>query len=56
MSADGQGTKRRRKIAENYNCMPEYGARALQTTDETTDRQTTDRQTDGRQQIANHVR
>jgi len=52
MSADGQGTKCRRNIEEKFQ-LPEYGARALQTTDDKqTDRQT-DRQTDGRQQIAN---
>jgi len=44
MSMDGQGTKRRRKIAENYNC--------LRVTD---DRRQTDRQRDG-QATANSER
>jgi len=39
MSADGQGTKCRRNIAEKFNRLS-IGERALQTTD--------DRQTDGR--------
>jgi len=39
MSADDQGTKRRRKLAEN---LAEYGAQTLQT-----DRQTDHRQRDG---------
>ena len=39
---DGQGTKWRRNIADNFNRL---SARTLQTTDR---RQTTDRQTDGR--------
>jgi len=37
---DGQGTKRRRKIAENYNCLSRVHKRYRQTTDR--------RQTDGR--------
>jgi len=37
MSTDGQGTKRRRKIAENYNCLTRVHERYR-------------RQTDGRQQ------
>jgi len=38
MSVDGQGTKRRRKIAEIYNCLSRVHERYTQT----------DRQTDGR--------
>jgi len=45
MSADGEGTKRRREIAKNYNCLSSVHERYR--------RQTTDRQTDGRQQIVN---
>jgi len=45
MSMDGQGTKRRRKIAENFNLLSRVPERYR--------RQTTDRQTDGRQHIAN---
>jgi len=41
---DGQGTKRRRKIAEIYNRLSRVHERY---------RQTDDRQTNGRQQIAN---
>jgi len=44
MSTDGQGTKRRRKIAEIYNRLSRVHERYGQTDD---------RQTDGRQQIAN---
>jgi len=33
MSTDGQGTKRRRKIAENYNCLSRVHERYRQTTD-----------------------
>jgi len=40
MSTDGQGTKRRRNIAENFNRLSRVHERY---------RQTTDRQTDGRQ-------
>jgi len=49
MSTDGQGTKRRRKIVENFSCLSRVQERYRRTTD----RQTDDRQTDGRQQIAN---
>jgi len=34
---DGQGTKRRRKIAENYNCLSRVHERYRQTTDRQTD-------------------
>jgi len=45
MLVGGQGTKWRSNIAENFNRLPEYGARTLQTADDrqTDDRQTTDR-------------
>jgi len=46
MSADGQGTKRRGNIAENYNRLSRVHERYRQTTD-----RQTDRQTDGRQHI-----
>ena len=50
MSADGQGTKWRRNIAENFNRLSRVHQRYRQTTD----RQTTDRrQTDRRWHIAN---
>jgi len=42
MSADGQGTKRRRKIAENYNRLSSVHTSV---TDRQTNRQTTDRRT-----------
>jgi len=45
MSADGQGTKCRRNIAENYNRLSRVHERYRQTTDR--------RKTDGRQHIAN---
>jgi len=44
MSTDGQGTKFRRNIAENFNHLSTAHKRY---------RRQTDRQTDGRQQIAN---
>jgi len=50
MSTDGQGTKRRRNIAENFNRLSRV--RERYTDRQTTERQT-DRQTDGRQHIAN---
>ena len=43
---DGQGTKRRRKIAEIYNHLSRVHERYRQT-----DRQTDDRETDGRQHV-----
>jgi len=33
MSADGQGTKRRRKITENYNCLSRWHERYRRQTD-----------------------
>jgi len=44
MSTDGQGTKSRRNIAENFNRLSRVHERY---------RQTDRRQTDGRQQLAN---
>jgi len=49
MSTDGQGTKCRRNIAENFNRLSRNYERYRQTDRQTTD----DRQTDGRQHIAN---
>jgi len=46
---DGQGTKWRRNIAENFNRLSRAHERYRQTTDRQTDR----RQTDGRRHIAN---
>jgi len=37
MSADGQGTKRRGKIAENYNCLSRVHERYRGQTDRRTD-------------------
>jgi len=34
MSTDGQGTKRRRKITENYNCLSRVHERYRRQTDE----------------------
>jgi len=48
MSMDGQGTKWRRKIAENFDVLSRVHERCRQTDD-----RQTDRQTDGRQHIAN---
>ena len=49
MSMDGQGTKNRRNIAENFNCLSRAHERYRQTTDRQTDKQTDRRQTtDGR--------
>jgi len=45
MSKDGQGTKCRRKIAENYNSLSRVHERYRQTDRQTNDRQTTDRRT-----------
>ena len=44
MSTDGQGTQRRRNIAENFNCLSRAHERYRRQTDRHTDR----RQTDGR--------
>jgi len=52
MSKDGQGTKCRRKIAENFSRLSRVQERYRQTGRQTS-RQTTDRRTDGRQHIAN---
>ena len=49
MSTDGQGTKCRRNIAENFNCLSRVHKRYRQIDDRETDR----RQTNGRQHIAN---
>ena len=46
MSSDGQGTKWRRNIAENFNRLSRVHERYRQTTDDR-------RQTDGRRHIAN---
>jgi len=45
MSTDGQGTKWRRKIAENFNRLSRAHERYRWQTGRLTDRQTTDRRT-----------
>ena len=54
MSMGGQGTKRRRNIAENFNRLSTVGRTNVTEERQTTDRQT-DRQTDGRYVIASEV-
>jgi len=49
MSKDGQGTKCRRKIPENYNRLSRMHERYRRQTDNR-------RQTDGRQQLANSLK
>jgi len=46
MSVDGQGTKCRRNIAENFNYLSRAHERYRRQTGRQTDRQTDDRQTD----------
>jgi len=49
MLADGQGTKCRRNIAENFNRLSRVHERYRQTDDRQTTEDRDDRQTDGRQ-------